>query len=174
MWRRVYFVWTDVSEAAAICSRWFVARGFLYPEDGGDTFLRNVSSHKIYTAPYPRKRHSSYSPLWKRQILHGIIKSTVFNLSDFPCLCHSFSVFYFDFSNAFDILPRAMLHHKPSNYGLSSCYLNRFLSYLTNRQSHVCYSVTLPSPFVVQSGVPQWSVSAPSLFNIIKNDLWPN
>jgi hypothetical protein len=28
-------------------------------EDGGDTFLRNVGSHKIYTAPRPRRRHSS-------------------------------------------------------------------------------------------------------------------
>jgi hypothetical protein len=32
---------------------------FFYPEDGGDIFLRNVGSHKIYTAPHPRKRHSS-------------------------------------------------------------------------------------------------------------------
>jgi hypothetical protein len=31
---------------------------FFYPEDG-DTFLRNVGSHKIYTAPHPRRRHSS-------------------------------------------------------------------------------------------------------------------
>jgi hypothetical protein len=30
-----------------------------YPEDGGDTFLRDVCSHKIYTAPHPRRRHSS-------------------------------------------------------------------------------------------------------------------
>jgi hypothetical protein len=29
-------------------------RGFFYLEDGGNTFLRNVGSHKIYTAPYPR------------------------------------------------------------------------------------------------------------------------
>jgi hypothetical protein len=28
-------------------------------EDGGDTFLRNVGSHKNYTAPHSRKRHSS-------------------------------------------------------------------------------------------------------------------
>jgi hypothetical protein len=28
--------------------------------DGGDTFLRNVGSHKIYTAPHPSWRHSSY------------------------------------------------------------------------------------------------------------------
>jgi hypothetical protein len=27
--------------AAATCSHWFLARGFFYPEDGGDTFLRN-------------------------------------------------------------------------------------------------------------------------------------
>jgi hypothetical protein len=33
--------------------------GFFYPEDGGDTFLRNVGSHKIYTAPHPRRHHSS-------------------------------------------------------------------------------------------------------------------
>jgi hypothetical protein len=45
--------------AAATCSRWFLARGFFYPEDGGDTFLRNVGSHMIYTAPHPRRRNSS-------------------------------------------------------------------------------------------------------------------
>jgi hypothetical protein len=44
---------------AATFSRWFLARGFFYPEGGGDRFLRNVSSHKIYTAPHPRRRHSS-------------------------------------------------------------------------------------------------------------------
>jgi hypothetical protein len=48
-----------VSVAAATCSRWLLACGFFYPEDGGDTFLRNVDSHKIYTAPHPRRRHSS-------------------------------------------------------------------------------------------------------------------
>jgi hypothetical protein len=48
-----------VAHSAAICSRWFLAHGFFYPEDGGDTFLRNVSSHKIYTAPYPTRRYSS-------------------------------------------------------------------------------------------------------------------
>jgi hypothetical protein len=38
--------------SAATCSRWFFALGFFCPEDGGDTFLRNVGSHKIYTAPH--------------------------------------------------------------------------------------------------------------------------
>jgi hypothetical protein len=45
----------------AICSRWFLARGFFYPEDGGDAFLRNVSVRKIYTTPHPRSRNSSNS-----------------------------------------------------------------------------------------------------------------
>jgi hypothetical protein len=37
-------------QSAATYSRWFLARGFFYPEDGGDKLLRNVGSHKIYTA----------------------------------------------------------------------------------------------------------------------------
>jgi hypothetical protein len=41
------------------CLRWFLARGFFDPEAEGNTFLRNVGSHKNYTAPHPRKRHSS-------------------------------------------------------------------------------------------------------------------
>jgi hypothetical protein len=40
-------------------SRWFLARRFFYLQDGSDMFLRNVGSHKIYTAPHPRKGHSS-------------------------------------------------------------------------------------------------------------------
>jgi hypothetical protein len=58
MWRRVNLVWTDVSEECVACSRWFLAHGFYYPEDGGDMFLRNVGSYKIYMAPHPRRRHS--------------------------------------------------------------------------------------------------------------------
>jgi hypothetical protein len=41
------------------CSCWFLALRFFCPEDGRDTFLQNISSHKIYTAPHPRRRHSS-------------------------------------------------------------------------------------------------------------------
>jgi hypothetical protein len=35
-------------QSAATCSRWFLARGLFYPEDGGDTFLRNVDSVYCY------------------------------------------------------------------------------------------------------------------------------
>jgi hypothetical protein len=41
------------------CSCWFLTSRFVYPEDGGHEFLRNVGSHKIYTAPHPRRRASS-------------------------------------------------------------------------------------------------------------------
>jgi hypothetical protein len=41
------------------CSCWFLTHRFFYPEDGSDTFLRNVGSHNIYRAPHPRRRHSS-------------------------------------------------------------------------------------------------------------------
>jgi hypothetical protein len=43
-------VFWDVApcRSAATCSCWFLARGFFYPEDRGDIFLRNVGSHKIY------------------------------------------------------------------------------------------------------------------------------
>jgi hypothetical protein len=37
-------------------------------EVGGDTFLRNVGSHKIYTAPHPRRRHSSNQNLIQEEI----------------------------------------------------------------------------------------------------------
>jgi hypothetical protein len=46
-------------QSATTCSHWFLALGFFYPEDGGDTFLRNVGSHKIYMALHPRRWHSS-------------------------------------------------------------------------------------------------------------------
>jgi hypothetical protein len=45
--------------SAATCSRWFLARGFFYLEDGDVTFLRNVGSYNIYTAPHPRRQYSS-------------------------------------------------------------------------------------------------------------------
>jgi hypothetical protein len=50
MWRRVILV------AAATFSSWFLARGFFYPEDGGDMFLRNIlHSHR-------RENVRSYKP----------------------------------------------------------------------------------------------------------------
>jgi hypothetical protein len=55
----VFHPWCSNLQSAAICSCWFLARGFFYPENGGHTFLRNIGSYKIYMAPHPRRRHSS-------------------------------------------------------------------------------------------------------------------
>jgi hypothetical protein len=66
MWRHVDLVRTDVSEEhIAPIFRVEKSRSEEpawaggYPEDGGDMFFRNVGSHKIFTAPHPRRRHSS-------------------------------------------------------------------------------------------------------------------
>jgi hypothetical protein len=40
-------------QTAVTFSGWFLARGFFYPEDGGDIFLQNVGSHKIYSHHIP-------------------------------------------------------------------------------------------------------------------------
>jgi hypothetical protein len=45
---------------AATCSSWFLAHRLFYPEDGGDTFLLNIGSHKIYIAPHCRENLKSY------------------------------------------------------------------------------------------------------------------
>jgi hypothetical protein len=37
-----------------------MSRSLHMAENRGDTFLRNVVSDKIYTAPHPRRLHSSY------------------------------------------------------------------------------------------------------------------
>jgi hypothetical protein len=49
-------VWSDVSEECVI---WKSAHRVFYLEDGGNTFLRNVGSYKMYKAPHPRRRHGS-------------------------------------------------------------------------------------------------------------------
>jgi hypothetical protein len=98
-------------------------------------------------------------------------KSTVANFVTFldfttPLVCSQGQTgfIYFDFSNAFDVLPHTLLQHKLSDYGLSS-------GYLTNIQSRVRYSGIRSTPFEMQSGVPQGSVSGLLLFNIFINDL---
>jgi hypothetical protein len=60
-----------ICEKAATCSSWFLARGFFCPEDGGDTVLRNVGSHKIHTTPHPRRRNYSIIVFFTILFLEG-------------------------------------------------------------------------------------------------------
>jgi hypothetical protein len=51
-----------------------IAELFYNPEDGGDTFLRNVGYHSThYTASYPRRRYSSR---------HHVVYNIVTNVSE--------------------------------------------------------------------------------------------
>jgi hypothetical protein len=103
MWRRVDIVWTNVSEeriaaifkveksarkepAGAGGCRLLLARGFFYSEDGCDTFLRNVGSHKIYTPPHPRRPNSSFSIYFILIETHLKCKVTVRALQFHLCL----------------------------------------------------------------------------------------
>jgi hypothetical protein len=58
--------WLQLSALDSCCSHLlsvFSSR-FTCPEDGGDTFLRNVGSNHNYTIPDPRRRLSSYTLLY--------------------------------------------------------------------------------------------------------------
>jgi hypothetical protein len=87
---------------------------------------------------------------------HGFtkFKSTVTNLVPFhdfmPPVVRSqrqADAVYFDHSNASDLAPHNLLLHKLSSFGFSDGYVSWFRSYLTNRQSRVRISGTLPLPF---------------------------
>jgi hypothetical protein len=101
--------------------------------------------------------HDHVSYFFKSKLIssqHGFIKSksTVTNLVTFldfttPRACSQGQIdsIYFDFSNAFDILPHSLLLHKLNNYGLSRGYLNWFLSYLTDVTFFLVYFRLLSS-----------------------------
>lgn len=71
----------------------------------------------------------------------------------------------FDFNSAFDLYPHDFRHNKHFNCGLYAAYVKWLNSYLTNRQSCVCYSGALSQPFGLPRGVLERYVLAPLLFN---------
>jgi hypothetical protein len=73
MWHHVDLVWTDISEEH------IRARGFFCPEDGGDTSIGNIGSHKIYMVPHSRKWHS----LMKSTVFWNVALCTLVE----DCLC---------------------------------------------------------------------------------------
>jgi hypothetical protein len=75
---RLHFQGRKIRELqiVATSSGWFLARGFFYPEDGGDTFLQDVGSHKFYKASHPRRRHSS-TILFSNFLKWGETESTI-------------------------------------------------------------------------------------------------
>jgi hypothetical protein len=53
---RLHLPGREIRERGTSVSRWLQP-----PEDGGDTFLRNIGSHVIYTAPHSRRLFSSHN-----------------------------------------------------------------------------------------------------------------
>jgi hypothetical protein len=57
---RLHLEGKKIRERGTSVKMWLqTTRGFSYPEDGGETFFRNVGSHRIYTVPHGRRLHSS-------------------------------------------------------------------------------------------------------------------
>jgi hypothetical protein len=76
---------------------------FFYPEDEGDTFLRNVGFYKTHTMPHPRRWHSSiYFCLGTRIPTH--IQPFIVQSNYYP-----------DISWTWDVFGRVLTGLKPSN-----------------------------------------------------------
>jgi hypothetical protein len=54
--REYAFLNLALRTSSRLLARWFLARLIFDPEDGGDTFFRNVGSHTDCMALYPRRK----------------------------------------------------------------------------------------------------------------------
>ena len=74
-----------------------------------------------------------------------------------------------DYSAAFDLLAKDVLKEKL--YWTSDLARNLLLSYVSDRSQQVRWNTVLSKALTVEYGVPQGSVLAPLLFNIVTGDL---
>ena len=78
---------------------------------------------------------------------------------------------FIDLSKAFDTIDHSILLSKLRYYGLNSCALKWFSSYLSDRQQYVDIEGISSEINNINTGVPQGSTLGPLLFIIYMNDL---
>ena len=81
---------------------------------------------------------------------------------------------YFDFKEAFDMVPHKRLLAKLEFYGIKGKLLKWIEEFLTGRQQCVIVNGQKSSPGCVTSGIPQGTVLGPLLFVIYINDILEN
>ena len=78
---------------------------------------------------------------------------------------------FIDLSKAFDTISHSRLVAKLHGYGLNGTELERFTSYLLNRNAQVSYNGSISSPEKIGDGVSQGSIVGPLLFILYFNDV---
>ena len=81
--------------------------------------------------------------------------------------------FYTDFAKAIDKVPHPELLHKLENMGVSGCFLQVLVDYLTNRKHYVRIGNCSSTKLKITSGVPQGSILGSVLICFFITDL-PN
>ena len=81
------------------------------------------------------------------------------------------TIFYSDFSKAFDKVPHKKLHQKVSQMGVGGCLLDVLYDYVEDRKQFVRADNISSKVLSITSGVPQGSLLGPLLLCIFINDL---
>jgi hypothetical protein len=141
------WVFLTAGSVSATCSRWFLARRFFYPEDGGNTFLQNVVSHKIYMVQHPEDDTLHYIKVY----VYFLVKFCTFGF----ILIKSATVFHF---RSDYVISYVGLSYAESKYVFltGTCCLemkHNHNSQLTNLSGDTVYASLINESFLLLRGL---------------------